>query len=59
VQTILTGVIVPVVGVLVVAIDAGARAFYLHHGFESSPTDPLNLQMLTKDIRAAVERAGS
>jgi GNAT superfamily N-acetyltransferase len=43
---------------LVHAIDDGARAFYEHHGFEPSPTDPLNLQMLTKDIRAAVERAG-
>ena len=39
---------------LVHTIDAEARAFYEHHGFERSPTDPLNLQMLTKDIRAAV-----
>jgi GNAT superfamily N-acetyltransferase len=40
---------------LVHAIDDTARAFYEHHGFEPSPTDPLNLQMLIKDIRAAVE----
>jgi GNAT superfamily N-acetyltransferase len=44
---------------LVHAIDDTARAFYEHHGFEPSPTDPLNLQMLTKDIRAAVEDTGS
>jgi GNAT superfamily N-acetyltransferase len=43
---------------LVHAIDDTARAFYEHHGFEPSPTDPLNLQMLTKDIRAAVEDTG-
>ena len=42
---------------LVHAIDDPARRFYLHHGFEPSPTDPLNLQILVKDIRAAVERA--
>jgi GNAT superfamily N-acetyltransferase len=44
--------------VLVVhAIDVQARSFYEHHGFEPSRTDPLNLQMLTKDIRAAVDDA--
>jgi len=42
---------------LVHALDDRARAFYERHGFEPSPTDPLNLQMLTKDIRAAVKRA--
>lgn len=39
---------------LVHAIDERAAAFYEHFGFERSPTDPLNLQMLIKDIRAAV-----
>lgn len=43
---------------LVHAIDETAASFYTRHGFEPSPTDPLNLQMLMKDIRAAVERAG-
>lgn len=42
---------------LVHAIDDSARRFYEHHGFEPSPTDPLNLQLLTKDIRAALEEA--
>jgi GNAT superfamily N-acetyltransferase len=40
---------------LVHAIDDNARRFYEHHGFEPSPTDPRNLQMLMKDIRAAAE----
>jgi GNAT superfamily N-acetyltransferase len=40
---------------LVHAIDDEAAAFYERFGFERSPTDRLNLQMLIKDIRAAVE----
>ena len=35
---------------LVHAIDEQARAFYEPFGFEVSPTDPLNLQLLIKDI---------
>jgi GNAT superfamily N-acetyltransferase len=42
---------------LVHAIDESAREFYEHHGLEPSPTDSLNLQMLIKDIRAAVDAA--
>jgi GNAT superfamily N-acetyltransferase len=42
---------------LVHAIDDTARAFYEHFGFERSPTDPLNLQLLIKDLRASVEAA--
>jgi GNAT superfamily N-acetyltransferase len=42
---------------LVHALDADARGFYERHGFEASPTDPLNLQMLMKDLRAAVDEA--
>ena len=41
---------------IVHALDQSARAFYLRHGLEQSPTDPLNLQILIKDIRAAVGR---
>jgi GNAT superfamily N-acetyltransferase len=44
---------------LVHAIDDDARGFYERHGFEPSPTDPLNLQMLIKDIRAAVDEVSS
>lgn len=39
---------------LVHAIDDTAKAFYERHGFEPSPTDAFNLQMLVKDLRAAV-----
>lgn len=39
---------------LVHAIDGSARAFYERHGFEASPTDALNLQLLIKDVRAAL-----
>jgi N-acetylglutamate synthase-like GNAT family acetyltransferase len=42
---------------LVHAIDQSAASFYTRHGFEPSPTDPLNMQMLAKDVRLAVEQA--
>lgn len=44
---------------LVHAVDEQARTFYERHGFEPSPTDPLNLQMLIKDVRAAVDNAST
>lgn len=40
---------------LVHAIDEEAKSFYRHFGFEASPSDPLNLQLLIKDIRATIE----
>jgi GNAT superfamily N-acetyltransferase len=40
---------------LVHALDDSARSFYQRWGFEPSPTDPLNLQMLFKDIRKSLE----
>lgn len=42
---------------LVHAIDDAARAFYLRHGLEPSPTDPLHLMILLKDIAAALAAA--
>jgi GNAT superfamily N-acetyltransferase len=36
---------------LVHALDDNARRFYERYGFEPSRTDPLNLQILLKDIR--------
>lgn len=39
---------------LVHALDESARGFYLHHGFEPSRTDPMNLQLLVKDIEATL-----
>jgi GNAT superfamily N-acetyltransferase len=37
--------------VLVHAASDRARSFYLRYGFEPSPTDPLHLILLMKDIR--------
>lgn len=42
---------------LVHALDDDARRFYLRHGLEPSPTDPLHLMILIKDIAAALEAA--
>jgi GNAT superfamily N-acetyltransferase len=39
---------------LVHALDGRARGLYLHHSFEQSPTDPMNLQLLVKDIEASL-----
>ena len=40
---------------LVHAKDESAKAWYLKFNFESSPTDPLHLFLLLKDVRAAAE----
>lgn len=42
---------------LVHAVNEDAQAFYEHFGFEASPTDPMNLQLLVKDIRLVFDRA--
>jgi GNAT superfamily N-acetyltransferase len=42
---------------LVHALNDEARAFYEHFGFEASPTDAMNLQLLVKDIRLALDDA--
>jgi GNAT superfamily N-acetyltransferase len=38
--------------VLVQAIDAAARTFYLRFGFTASPVDEMRLMLLMKDLRA-------
>ena len=43
---------------LVHALNDEARAFYEHFGFEPSPSDAMNLQLLVKDIRFALDGAG-
>jgi GNAT superfamily N-acetyltransferase len=43
---------------LVHAKDDEARAFYLKFGMEESPTNPLHLLLLFKDIRQSLEAAG-
>lgn len=40
---------------LVHALHDEARAFYERWGFERSPTDPLNLQLLFKDVRKSLD----
>ena len=37
------------------AKDEAAQRFYAHFGFLPSPTDPLHVFLLTKDIRRAIE----
>jgi GNAT superfamily N-acetyltransferase len=41
---------------LVHAKHEAAKAWYLQFGFEESPTDPLHLMMLLKDVRAFMRR---
>jgi GNAT superfamily N-acetyltransferase len=42
---------------LVHAVNDGARSFYKHFGFESSSSDPMNMQLLLKDMRASLDAA--
>jgi GNAT superfamily N-acetyltransferase len=42
---------------LVHAVNDQARSFYEHFDFEASPSDPMNLQLLIKDIRLALDGA--
>jgi GNAT superfamily N-acetyltransferase len=47
------------IGVRVLLVHAKherAKAFYLEYGFEDSPTDPLHLILLMKDVRAIVKK---
>jgi GNAT superfamily N-acetyltransferase len=43
---------------LVHAKHEAAKVWYLQYGFEESPTDPLHLLMLLKDVRAFLRRRG-
>lgn len=40
---------------LVHALDDNARAFYERYGLQPSPTDPHNLQIVVKDIKATLQ----
>jgi len=42
---------------LVHALNDEARAFYERFGFEPSPSDAMNSQLLVKDIRLALDSA--
>jgi GNAT superfamily N-acetyltransferase len=49
-----------VIGARVLLVHAKhekARAFYAKYGFEESPTDPLHLLMLLKDVRSYLKRS--
>jgi len=37
------------------ALNDSARAFYMRFGFEESPTDPMNLQIIIKDVKPSIE----
>ena len=51
-RTVEAADIVGVRALLVHALHDRARDFYLHFGFETSPTHPLHLMLLLKDARA-------
>lgn len=40
------------------ALNESARNFYTKFGFEESPTDAMNLQIILKDIKASIGSAG-
>jgi GNAT superfamily N-acetyltransferase len=44
---------------LVHAKHEAAKAWYSQFGFEESPTDPLHLLMLLKDVRSFLQRQGA
>ncbi|MDQ6775351.1 MAG: GNAT family N-acetyltransferase [Actinomycetota bacterium] len=56
-RTMTAGETIGVRALLVHAIDNPARDVYLRHGLEASPTDPLHLMILIKDIAVAVAAA--
>jgi GNAT superfamily N-acetyltransferase len=41
------------------ALNESARAFYMKFGFEASPTDAMNLQIIIKDIKASIGEPGN
>ena len=47
--------VVGIRAILVHAKDPAAAAFYAKFGFVSSPTDPLHLMLLMKDLRRSLE----
>ena len=49
-RTLAAAEIAGVRAIVVHAKDENARAFYAHHGFQPSPTDPLHLFALLKDL---------
>ncbi len=52
------GELIGIRALLVHAIDARTREWYAQFGFEGSPTHPLHLILLIKDLRAAIDGLG-
>lgn len=52
------GELIGIRALLVHAVDERARDWYAQFGFERSPTHPLHLVLLIKDLRASVEQLG-
>ena len=52
------GELIGIRALLVHAVDERARAWYTQFGFERSPTHPLHLILLLKDLRATIEHPG-
>jgi GNAT superfamily N-acetyltransferase len=52
------GELIGIRALLVHAIDERTREWYTQFGFERSPTHPLHLILLIKDLRASVEQSG-
>jgi GNAT superfamily N-acetyltransferase len=52
------GELIGIRALLVHAIDSAAREWYAQFGFERSPTNPLHLLLLMKDLRATLEDLG-
>jgi ribosomal protein S18 acetylase RimI-like enzyme len=50
------GELIGIRALVVHAIDERARKWYAQFGFERSPTHPLHLLLLIKDLRASVEQ---
>lgn len=55
-RTLAAADVIAVRALLVHAKDEAARGFYRRFGFTSSPSDPLHLMLLVKDLRASVPR---
>jgi predicted N-acetyltransferase YhbS len=53
------GDLIGIRALLVHALDERARGWYEQFGFDRSPTHPLNVILLIKDLRATVENLAS
>jgi GNAT superfamily N-acetyltransferase len=58
-RTLAAANVIGVRAILVHAKDDAAAAFYRRFGFAPSPTDPLHLMLLIKDLRRTLELSGS